>query len=195
MTPDANAGRTSTTSPAGQNTPDRGRLYAVPSSHGVDEMSPVQADRQPPHDLALERDLLRVVLLHGDYPTTVDEAATSPSTVLGDVVATGLRPEHFYAPAHVRVWAAVLELCAEAQPVDVHTVSARCSDKRDVLDLMQCSESTVRTPAPAWAMLVIEKARCRRLLPMVEEALDELLAGRLRHVRLVLEDVAAELAS
>jgi replicative DNA helicase len=135
------------------------------------------------------------VLLHGDYPTGGEEPGTARSTVLEDVMATGIRPEHFYAPAHVRVWAAVLELCAEAQPVDIHTVAARCSNKADVVDLLNFSESTVRTPAPVWAALVMEKARCRRLLPMVEEALDELLAGRLRHVRLILEDVAEELTS
>lgn len=195
MTPDANVGRTSTTSPADQNTPNGGRLYALPSSHADDAMSSTGAERQPPHDLTLERDLLRVVLLHGTYPASPDTGAPGASTVLEEVVATGLRPESFYSPAHVRVWAAVLELCAESQPVDVHTVAALCSNKTDVIDLMQAGESTVRTPAPAWAALVIEKARCRRLLPMVEEALDELLAGRLRHARMALEAVAVELAS
>lgn len=193
MTPDANVGRTSTTSPADQNTPDdRGRLYALPVSHAAAEMSSI---RQPPHDLVLERDLLRAVLLHGDYPTGPHEPSTALSTVLDDVIASGVRPEHFYAPAHVRVWTAVLELRAESQPVDTHTVAARCSNKTDVVDLLDFSESTVRTPAPVWASLVIEKARCRRLLPMVEEALDELLAGRLRHARVALEAVAMELAS
>lgn len=195
MTPDANVGRTSTTSPADQNTPDGGRLYALPSSHVADGMSSSRAERQPPHDLTLERDLLRVVLLHGNYPTLLDDEVAGRSTVLDDVVATGLRPENFYSPAHVRVWTAVLELCADGQPVDTHTVAARCSKKSDVVDLLEFSESTVRTPAPVWATLVIEKARCRRLLPMVEEAVDELLAGRLRHACAVLDGVAAELAS
>lgn len=178
------AGRASTTSPAGQNTPHRGRLHSVPVSHVDAEMSP---DRQPPHDADLERAVLEVALLHGDYATD------SEPSVLDQIVATGLQADHFYDPAHGRVWGAVLSLLHAGEPVDVHTVAARCRDKSDVASLLQGSAGTVRTPAPTWARLVIEYARCRRLLPLVESAMGELLAGRLREVRLILEDITSEL--
>lgn len=187
MTPDANAGRDEHhLAPAGQNIPRRGRLHSVPSSHADREKSP---DRLPPHDLNLERDLLRVAVLHGDY-------VNGPGpTVLDEIAGTGLLAEHFYSPANARVWASVLSLRQQGEAVDVHTVAARCRDRDDVVSLLGESEATVRTPAPTWARLVIEYARCRRLLPLVEAALTELLAGRLREVRLILTEISSEVSS
>lgn len=190
MTQNASGPGTSTTSPGAQNSPSRGHLYALPSSQiPTDESAPHADQAVPPHDVDLERDLLAVLVLHGDYASPGREA------VLDEVAATGLLAEHFYVPSHARVAAAVLDLHAEGSAVDVHTVAARCRDRNDVLGLLEAREGTVRTSAAVWAQLVIEYARCRRVLPLVDTARTELLAGRLREVRLVLEAISREMAA
>lgn len=189
MTQNASGGRTSTTSPAAQKSPSRGHLYALPSSQIPTGESAAIDQAVPPHDVDLERHLLAVLILHGDYASPGREA------VIDEVVATGLQAEDFYVPSHARVAAAVLELHAAGAAVDVHTVGARCHDRNDVLGLLEAREGTVRTSAAVWAQLVIEYARCRRVLPLVDTARAELLAGRLREVRLLLEAIGREMAA
>jgi hypothetical protein len=187
VTPNAEVSRSSTTSPGDSNTnPNRVRLHLAPVSHVEDAKSP---DRLPPHDVDLEQALLAAVVLHSDW------VGPDGVSLVDAVVATGLQPEHLYVPGHGRVWAAILELHAQGAAVDVHTVSGRCRDRNDVLGLLQAQESTVRTPAPVWALLVIEYARCRSVLPLIEAALDELLAGRLKEVRLLLTEATEVLAA
>lgn len=185
MTPHAKVSRPSTTSlPGDLNMNGPGRAHQPPVSHVHD-----RASRVPPHDPGRDDDLQRTVLVDGHY------VMARGTTVLESVVATGLLPDHFYAPAHQRIWQAVLDLRDAGEPVDLHTVAARCGSRQDVTAVIRASDGIVCQHAPAWAVLVISDARCRAALPDCESAVDALYAGRRVEACQLLERALAEVAS
>lgn len=112
-------------------------------------------ERVPPHDLEAEKSVLGAALVS---PDAAEIVAAIPA---GD----------FYPPAHQHVAAAVAELVAGAEPVDVVTVAAQLR-RGEVLELAGGTEYLVElqavTPslgrATAYARLVREAAARRRLI-------------------------------
>lgn len=68
---------------------------------------PVRAVRPPPHSTMAETALLAAIML---------EQSTLP------LVASVVRPEHFYTPAHQQLYTAALELSANGQPYDANSI-------------------------------------------------------------------------
>jgi replicative DNA helicase len=71
--------------------------------------------RVPPHDLEAEKAVLSALML--------DNRAIHS-------VFTEVKPGDFYHPSHVELYAAMLELQDENQPVDVHTLAAWLNDRK-----------------------------------------------------------------
>lgn len=117
-------------------------------------------ERIPPHDLEAEKSVLGAALVS---PDAAEIVAAIPA---GD----------FYPPAHQHVAAAVAELVAGAEPVDVVTVAAQLR-RGEVLELAGGTEYLVElqavTPslgrATAYARIVREAAARRQLIATAAE--------------------------
>lgn len=101
-----------------------------------------------------------------------------PDRVLEAVVASGLDREHFYVPRFAETWWAIGECRTAGQPVDPHTVAARVTDRRAVAEAIEEAGKSMPDHAPAWARIVIDHHRCRRLLPGLLAALRAAQAGQ-----------------
>lgn len=73
------------------------------------------APKIPPHNKEAEQSVLGALLLNSD--AVVD-------------VAGFLKPEHFYEPAHVFIYQAILSLYEDRQPIDLVTLGERLKKKR-----------------------------------------------------------------
>lgn len=71
---------------------------------------------QPPHSLEAERSVLGRIMAAGPQ-------------VAGEVIGTLLAPEHFYAPAHQVLYAAVIENYYGDLPIDALTIGEKASKK------------------------------------------------------------------
>ncbi|MGI8921529.1 MAG: replicative DNA helicase [Solirubrobacteraceae bacterium] len=117
-----------------------------------------QTGLAPPHDLDAEQSVLGAILL-------------SEKSIYGLVIETGLKPEDFYRDHHRTIYAAMLELYDQGEPVDTLTVVDRLkSDGR--LEAVG-GAATVHSLAAAvpsagharrYASIVKESALLRRLL-------------------------------
>ncbi len=72
-------------------------------------------NRIPPHDLEVEVSVLGALL--------IDKQAIS-------MVAHALRPEHFYSDAHGTVYAAMIELYEDREPIDLVTLAQKLKQKK-----------------------------------------------------------------
>lgn len=128
-----------------------------------------------------------------------------PDRVLEGVIASGLRPEHFYVHAFGRAWEAVLELVTEGTPVDVHTLTGKLDahdlagkvdDRKAVAEAVTGVAEAMPSHAPEWARVVIRDARARAMLTPLRAALAAAQAGQVDEVLTLLHDVldAAEVA-
>lgn len=112
--------------------------------------------RTPPHDLDAEAAVLSAVLL---------------SREAFDEVADILRPEHFYAEAHRRIFEAVADLSSRGQPADLRTVASWLRDRGryeqvggsaylgDIIDAVPAVAHV-----SAYAEIVRDKARIRNII-------------------------------
>ena len=113
--------------------------------------------RTPPHAVDAERAVLGALLLEpGAYESVLD---------------AGLRPEHFYRPAHGTVFKVIAELHAAAEPIDTLTVVdelLRKGQLEQVGGAAAISQLEALLPtaahAGAYARLVREKAILRQLI-------------------------------
>lgn len=112
----------------------------------------------------------------------VGVAIVFPDRTLEAVVASGLRPEHFYVPAMARAWEAVLELHAEGAPIDAHTVAGQVDDRRAVADAVARAAGAMPANAPAWAAVVKRDAAARAMLTPLAAALGAARAGQVDEV-------------
>lgn len=127
------------------------------------------SDQTPPHDLHAEAACLGAVLLSGE--------------ALDDVRAAGLRPEHFYRPAHAAVWEAVELLDDRGDSADTVTVAAAMTG--DALDqlgghdalLGMVTDTPATSNAAHYAQLVIDCRRRRELIAVAAELRDAAHAG------------------
>ncbi|HEY4277524.1 MAG TPA: replicative DNA helicase [Conexibacter sp.] len=71
---------------------------------------PHQHPLAPPHNLEAEQSVLGAILL-------------ADTTLYGLVINEGLKPDHFYRPAHAAVYQAMLDLYGESREIDVLTVT------------------------------------------------------------------------
>jgi replicative DNA helicase len=123
----------------------------------------------PPHNLAAEESVLGAILLsdHALYALVIEE---------------GLRPEDFYRERHGTIYAAMLELYHESEPVDTLTVIDRLK-ARGKLDAVggpaSIDELTGLVPATGharrYAQIVREQALLRRLLASTYEIQESVL--------------------
>ncbi|MCS6898584.1 MAG: replicative DNA helicase [Myxococcales bacterium] len=119
-------------------------------------MSATLSGRVPPHDLDAELAVLAALLLD---PTTLDQ------------VQELLKPEHFYAPAHSRIYEACLALAQEGTAFDLTTVGSWLRSRErlaDVGGVPYLAKITDATPEVAnievYARIVREKWRVRELI-------------------------------
>jgi replicative DNA helicase len=113
-------------------------------------------DRVPPQNLEAEQAVLGAILLDGDALTIAMERIQS---------------EDFYRASHQRIFAAMVELAEENEPVDLVTLTARLQDKQQLEEvggvsyLMQLANA-VPTAANVdyYAQIVEEKSMLRRLI-------------------------------
>jgi len=113
-------------------------------------------DRIPPQSLEAEQAVLGAILLDGNALVTVMERLTS---------------DDFYRTAHQHIYAAMVELAQENEPVDLITVTARLQDKQQLEDIGGVSylgqlANAVPTAANVeyYAQIVEEKSLLRRLI-------------------------------
>jgi replicative DNA helicase len=126
-------------------------------------------ERIPPQNLEAEQSVLGAVLL--------DREAAERCVEL-------LRPEDFYREPHRRIFAAVAELVARREAVDVITVGeqlARQGQLEAIGGLTYLSDLTASVPAtanaPHYARIVADKAILRELLRAAAEIADSVYAG------------------
>jgi replicative DNA helicase len=113
--------------------------------------------RVPPHDLAAEEAVLGAALLS--------------AAARGDALDAGLVASDFYRPAHGHIWAAVVSLDAQAEPVDPVTVADELR-REGLLELTGGLGALVALQAGApsiggagrYAGIVAEMATLRRLI-------------------------------
>ncbi len=125
--------------------------------------------RVPPHNLVAEESLLGAMLLSRDAISDVLETVTA---------------EHFYRPAHARVFEAVHSLYSAGDPVDAVTVAERL-ERNDTLEaiggldgLLSLQMNTPATSnAASYARIVRENHTLRRLIEVAGE-ISELGYGR-----------------
>jgi replicative DNA helicase len=123
----------------------------------------------PPHNLAAEQSVLGAILLsdHAMYALVIEE---------------GLRPEDFYRERHGAIYAAMLELYNESEPVDTLTVIDRLKARGKLDDVggpASIDELTGLVPAAGharrYAQIVREQALLRRLLASTYEIQESVL--------------------
>ena len=109
-----------------------------------------QIERIPPHAEAAEKSVLGAVLIDKEAFFKVSDT---------------LRADDFYYPAHKEIYAAILELSAKSEPIDVITVT-NCLKSRKSLDAaggrayVAALSQEVPTTANAgqYAKIIAEKA-------------------------------------
>ncbi|HTR89012.1 MAG TPA: replicative DNA helicase [Solirubrobacteraceae bacterium] len=124
----------------------------------------------PPHNLEAEQSVLGAILL-------------SDRALYALVIEEGLRPEDFYREKHGAIYAAMLALYQESEPVDVLTVTDRLRARgklEEVGGQAAVDELTGVVPAAGharrYAQIVRENALLRRLLQSTYE-IQESVAG------------------
>jgi replicative DNA helicase len=117
---------------------------------------PTYIDRVPPHNYEAEQSVLGAILL--------DPAALVTSSAI-------LRSEDFYRPAHQKIYASMIELSEQNQPVDVITTGKWLKQKEQLEDVGGISylhELVNAVPTTAntdyWANIVEEASLMRRLI-------------------------------
>ncbi len=76
--------------------------------------------KTPPHSLEAEKSVLGAVLIDRDAVVSVIEF---------------LESDHFYSPKHQSIFAAVVDLYREREPVDVVTVSEKLKSKKELAEI------------------------------------------------------------
>ena len=112
--------------------------------------------RVPPHDLDAEAAVLSAILI---------------DTMAMDRVVEFLRPEHFYAESHRRIFEACLELRQSGQPVDIVQVGSWLKNRERIAQVGGMAYLTdILNAAPAvaniqaYAKTIHEKWRVRQLI-------------------------------
>lgn len=119
-----------------------------------------EPQRLPPHNLPAEEALLSACLI---------------STRALDHALATVTPDDFYAPANRRVYAAMVRLHARGEPVDPITVADEVQtgdgrpgiDPANVVSYLAALGTVANTPA--YARIVADMARYRRLLAACDE--------------------------
>lgn len=97
-------------------------------------------------------------------------------SVAGDVLAAGLRAEHFYDPQHCAVWGVIAELEAEGKCADLITLSERLQLGKVPVDssyLLALSDNTpASSNAKQYAQVVLDRARERDYSAVLSKALE-----------------------
>jgi replicative DNA helicase len=141
-------------------------VSAVSTSNGAAGSPGVIA---PPHNLQAEQSVLGAILL-------------SDKALYALVIEEGLRPEDFYRERHGAIYAAMLELYRESEPVDELTVVDRLhamgkledvGGKAAIVELMGLVPAAGH--ARRYAQIVREQALLRRLLKASYEVQESVL--------------------
>ena len=149
-----------------------------------------QAERIPPHSEAAEKSVLGAVLIDTDVFFKVSEH---------------VKADDFYSAAHKEIYAAMMQLNAAGEPIDVITVT-ECLKRRKSLEAaggrayVSALSQEVPTTANAvqYAKIVAEKAQLRKLISaagdIVEKSYSEKLesAKVIDHAESVIFDIAKD---
>jgi replicative DNA helicase len=131
---------------------------------------PARPDEPPPnigaaapHNLEAEQSVLGAILL-------------SERTMHALVIDEGLEPEHFYSERHRVIFAAMLDLYGDAEPIDVITVRARLKELGQLQAIGgDATVDALAGPVPnvgnlrQYAEIVRENAMLRQLLATTQE--------------------------
>jgi replicative DNA helicase len=139
---------------------------ATPDQH------PPNIGAAPPHNLEAEQSVLGAILL-------------SERTMHALVIDEGLEPEHFYSERHRVIFAAMLDLYARSEPIDVVTVRARLRETGKLTDAGgDATVDMLAAPVPnagnlrQYAQIVRDNAILRRLLATAQEIQGNVLNQR-----------------
>lgn len=127
------------------------------------------SNRVPPHDLQAEASVLGSLLIDPEAVIDVSELVVADS---------------FYDPAHRRIYAAMMELYEQRQPIDVVTVTNLLKKKKELKDVggsaaIAALSTVTATSANAkhYAVIVSESAMRRTMIisggEIAEQAFDE----------------------
>ncbi len=143
--------------------------------------------RIPPHNLEAEQSILGGLM--------VDPYAF-------DQVSSIITEEDFYKVAHRKIYAAIMELYAKNQPIDIITVSNHLTDKQE-LDAIggpsYLAEVMNSTPSAAhietYGKIVHEKALLRKLIHMSGEMVEKAYGESYETVEAFLDEVEGQIFS
>ena len=143
------------------------------------------AIRIPPHNLEAEMSILGGLMVD---PYAFDQASSI------------LTEEDFYKIAHRKIYAAISELYAKSQPIDIITVSNLLTDKKDIDAIggpTYLAEVMNATPTAAhietYAKIVHEKALMRKLIHMSSEIIEKSFSESYENVEAFLDEVEGQI--
>lgn len=143
--------------------------------------------RIPPHNLDAEQSILGGLM--------VDPYAF-------DQVSSIVTEDDFYKPAHRKIYAAITELYAKNQPVDIITVSNHLTDKQELEAIggpSYLAEVMNSTPSAAhiesYGKIVNEKALLRKLIHMSGEMVEKAYGESYESVEMFLDEVEGQIFS
>lgn len=117
----------------------------------------------PPHSIEAEQAVLGAILL-------------SERTLYAAVIEIGLRPDDFYRERHAAIFAAMLDLYHQGEPIDVLTVCERLASTGKLEEVGgRATVDELAGPVPVvanlrrYASIVREQAKMRRLLTATYE--------------------------
>lgn len=143
------------------------------------------AVRVPPHNLEAEQSVLGGLML---------------DPMAWDQVSSIITEEDFYKVAHRKIYAAIAELYAKSQPIDIITVSNLLTDKKE-LDAIggpaYLAEIINSTPTAAhiesYAKIIHEKALLRKLIHMSAEIAEKAFNESYESVEGFLDEVEGQI--
>lgn len=126
-------------------------------------------DRVPPQNIEAEQAVLGAILIENEALYTAMEK---------------IRPEDFYKQSHQKIYAAIVELAEEQEPIDLVTVTSKLSDKQEleqVGGVRYLTELANAVPTAAnvdyYAEIVEEKALLRKLIRTATEIVSSGYSG------------------
>lgn len=143
------------------------------------------AIRVPPHNLEAEQSILGGLMI---------------DPMAWDQVSSIITEDDFYKVAHRKIFAAIAELYAKSQPIDIITVSNLLTDKKE-LDAIggpaYLAEVMNSTPTAAhiesYAKIVHEKALLRKLIHMSAEITEKAFSESYESVESFLDEVEGQI--
>lgn len=121
-------------------------------------------DRTPPHSIDSEEALLSACMINNAVLDEIEE----------------LKPEHFYKSANSEIYAAILDLFKNKEPVDLVTVAEQLNKTKKLEQIggpaylaMISDSAPVAVNAAAYAKRIIETAKAREMITVASSIIEQ----------------------